>query len=89
MMPLSTVLRTEIPKLRAEIPKLCMDTRDVSSRNSISYTYDIGLSASYELLDNLTLDLTLDYVAARNIYNVKGQNASDFQVILGVSYRPF
>ena len=62
---------------------------DVSSRNSISYTYDIGLSASYELLDNLTLDLTLDYVAARNIYNVKGQNASDFQVILGVSYRPF
>ena len=82
MMPLSTVLRTEIPKL-------CMDTRDVSSRNSISYTYDIGLSASYELLDNLTLDLTLDYVAARNIYNVKGQNAFDFQVILGVSYRPF
>ncbi len=58
-------------------------------RNSIWYTYDIGLSVSYEVLDNLSLSLALDFVRMNNIYNVKGQNASDFQVILGVSYRPF
>lgn len=58
-------------------------------RNSIWYTYDIGISASYEVLDNLSVSLALDFVRMNNIYNIKGQNASDFQVILGVSYKPF
>lgn len=58
-------------------------------RNSIWYTYDIGLNASYSVLDNLSVSLALDFVRMNNIYNVKGQNASDFQVILGVSYKPF
>lgn len=58
-------------------------------RNSIWYTYDIGISASYEVLDNLSLSLALDFVRMNNIYNVRGQNASDFQVILSVSYKPF
>ncbi len=62
---------------------------DATSRNSIWYTYDIGINASYEILDNLSVSLALDYVRMNNIYNVKGQNASDFQVIAGVSYKPF
>ena len=62
---------------------------DARSRNSIWYTYDIGLNASYEILDNLSVSLALDFVRMNNIYNIKGQNASDFQVIVGVSYKPF
>ncbi len=61
----------------------------VNERNSIWYTLDIGVSAEYELLDNLTLNAALDFVMMNNIYNVKGNNAHDFQLILGVSYKPF
>ena len=54
---------------------------DATSRNSIWYTYDIGINASYEILDNLSVSLALDFVRMNNIYNVKGQNASDFRVL--------
>ncbi len=60
-----------------------------STRNSIWYTYDIGLSASYRILDNLSVSGALDYIMMKNIYNVSGADASDVQLILSVSYTPF
>ncbi len=62
---------------------------DAKERNAIWYTLDIGLSAEYEVLDNLTVNAAFDFVLMKNIYNVKGNNAHDFQFILGVSYKPF
>ena len=60
-----------------------------TERNSIWYTLDIGLSAKYDVLENLSVSAAVDFVNMKNIYNVKGQDAHDFQVILGVSYSPF
>ncbi len=62
---------------------------DTSKRDSIWYTLDIGLSATYELLDNLSVSAAVDFVNMNNIFNIKGQDASDFQLILGVTYKPF
>ncbi len=62
---------------------------EAKKRNSIWYTLDIGISAEYELLDNLSINTTLDFVMMNNIYNISRNNAHDFQLILGVSYKPF
>ena len=62
---------------------------EAKKRNSIWYTFDIGLSAEYELLDNLSFNASIDFVLMKNIYNIKGQDASDFQLILGASWKPF
>ncbi|MBR6347545.1 MAG: hypothetical protein IKR80_01185, partial [Spirochaetales bacterium] len=53
------------------------------------YTLDIGLGAQYKILDNLQLNLNVDYVYMRNIFNIGGQNASDVQIMLGVKYDCF
>ena len=58
-------------------------------RNSRWYTLDIGAGAKYQLLDKLQLSLNIDYVGMWNIFNVKGQNASDVQLILGAKYECF
>jgi len=66
-------------------------TEDGSStgRNSIWYTLDIGLSAQYDMLENLSFNVAVDFVNMKNIFNIEGQDAFDFQVILGVTYSPF
>ena len=58
-------------------------------RDSIWYTYDLGLSAQYSITKELAVSLSLDYVSMNNIYNLAHNDASDFQVILGVTYSPF
>ena len=63
------------------------DARD--TRDSLWYTVDIGAGAQYSLLDNLKLNLNVDFVTMRNIFNVSGQNASDVQIILGAVYECF
>ena len=63
------------------------DARD--TRRSLWYTVDIGAGAQYSLLDNLKLNLNVDFVTMRNIFNVSGQNASDVQIILGAVYECF
>ena len=63
------------------------DARD--TRDSLWYTVDIGAGAQYSLLDNLKLNLNIDFVTMRNIFNVSGQNASDVQIILGAVYECF
>ncbi len=62
---------------------------EAKKRNSIWYTYDIGLSVKYDMLNNLSFSAAVDFVNMNNIFNIKGQNASDFQLILGVTYKPF
>ncbi len=62
---------------------------DVSNRDSIWYTLDIGLNAKYDMLDNLSFNVAVDFVNMNNIFNVQGQDAFDFQLIFGVTYRPF
>ncbi len=62
---------------------------DARSRNAIWYTFDIGLSAEYKALDNLSLNAQFDFVLMRNIYNVRSNDAHDFQLILGLSYKMF
>ena len=62
---------------------------NAKERNAIWYTFDIGLSAEYEVLENLAINVAFDFVLMKNIYNVKGNDAHDFQFILGVSYKPF
>ncbi len=59
------------------------------SRDSIWYTYDLGLSAQYAVSEQLTAALTVDYVKMNNIFNVSTNDASDVQVTLGVTYKPF
>ncbi len=62
---------------------------EAKNRDSIWYTYDIGLNAKYDVLNNLSFNIAVDFVKMNNIFNIKGQNASDFQLILGVTYKPF
>lgn len=62
---------------------------EVENRNSVWYTFDIGINAEYELLDNLTLSAALDFILMNNIYNISTNDAHDFQLMLGVSYKPF
>ncbi len=62
---------------------------EAKKRNSIWYTYDIGLSVKYVMLNNLSFNAAIDFVNMNNIFNIKGQNASDFQLVLGVTYKPF
>ena len=60
-----------------------------TTRNARWYTLDIGLGADYQLLDNLSLSLDVDYVYMRNIFNVGGQNGSDIQIIFSARYDLF
>lgn len=60
-----------------------------TTRNARWYTLDIGLGADYQLLDNLSFSLDVDYVYMRNIFNVGGQNASDVQIVFGLSWQCF
>ena len=62
---------------------------EAKSRDSIWYTLDIGLSAQYAVSQQLTASVTVDYVKMNNIFNVSTNDASDFQVTMGVVYKPF
>ncbi len=62
---------------------------EAKARNSIWYTFDLGLSAQYAVSQQLTAALTVDYVKMNNIFNVSTNDASDVQVTLGVTYKPF
>ncbi len=62
---------------------------EAKSRDSIWYTYDLGLSAQYSITKQLDVSLSLDYVSMNNIYNISANDASDFQVIMGITYKPF
>lgn len=60
-----------------------------ASRNERWYTLDIGLGADYQLLDNLSFSLDVDYVNMRNIFNISGYNAYDVQIVFGAKYECF
>ena len=60
-----------------------------ASRNAKWYTLDIGLGADYRILDNLSFSLDVDYVYMKNIFNVAGQDASDVQIVFGMTYNCF
>lgn len=60
-----------------------------TNRDSASYTFDLGISVKYEFTPSLSVFGAVDYVWAENIYNVSANDASDLQVILGVTYKPF
>lgn len=63
------------------------DAKD--TRNALWYTLDIGVGAQYQLLDNLKLSLDVDFVTMKNVFNLSGRNASDFQIVLGATYECF
>jgi len=60
-----------------------------TGRDSIWYTLNIGLNAKYNMLENLSFNVAVDFVNMKNIFNIKDQNAFDLQLILGVTYTPF
>lgn len=60
-----------------------------TARNARWYTLDIGAGADYRILDNLSLSLDVDYIYMRNIFNIGGQNASDVQIVFGLSWQCF
>lgn len=62
---------------------------EAKKRDSIWYTLDIGLSAEYAVLDNLRVNAAFDFVLMNNIYNISTNDAHDFQLILGLSWKPF
>lgn len=60
-----------------------------TARNAKWTTLDIGVGASYEIIENLELNLNVDFVSMKNIFNIKGQDASDVQIIFGAKYECF
>lgn len=62
---------------------------DVSSRDSIWYTLDLGISASYSICPALDVFASLDYVKMNNIFNNHVNDSQDIQLILSVTYKPF
>jgi len=57
-----------------------------SSRNAVCYTLDLGLFCQYHIKENLKVYGQADYIRIWNAYNVKDENASDAQFVVGVKY---
>lgn len=60
-----------------------------TARDAKWTTLDIGVGASYQIIDNVKLNLNVDFVSMKNIYNVEGNDASDVQIVFGVKYECF
>ncbi|MBR1583241.1 MAG: hypothetical protein IJ663_05810 [Spirochaetales bacterium] len=60
-----------------------------ATRNAKWTTLDLGLGASYRIGSSLELNLDFDYVGMKNIFNIEGQNASDIQIVFGLSWKCF
>ena len=59
---------------------------DVSARNAVSYTLDIGAGFSYVLDDGLRLFCQADFIRIWNSFNIAGQDEYDFQFVSGIKY---
>ena len=86
-------LITGLGPVTSSLPRTCSTNYRYpdaqATRNAKWYTLDIGLGADYRLLDNLSFSLDVDYVYMRNIFNVAGQDASDVQIVFGMTYNCF
>lgn len=61
-------------------------TSDPDDRNAVSKTLVIGASANYEVNENLSCFMQVDYINIKNYQNVSGQKTSDVQLVLSLSY---
>ncbi len=59
---------------------------DVSDRNAVCYTLDIGLGCSWFVNDSLKLFAQADFICLWNSLNRQGINEQDFQLVMGAKY---
>ena len=59
---------------------------DVSDRNAVCYTVDVGLGCNWTLSENISLFGQADYLFLWNSFNRQGNNEQDFQLVLGAKY---
>ncbi|MBR4477078.1 MAG: hypothetical protein IKO96_00465, partial [Spirochaetales bacterium] len=59
---------------------------DVSDRNAVCYTLDIGLGCSWFANDSLKVFAQADFICLWNSLNRQGINEQDFQLVMGVKY---
>ena len=59
---------------------------DVSARNAVSYTLDIGAGFSYVMDNGLRLFCQADFIRIWNSFNIAGQDEYDFQFVSGIKY---
>ncbi len=60
--------------------------RNPSTKNAVSHTILLSLQGGITLYEDLNFYAKADFVNIINYENLKGQNASDFQFSIGVSY---
>ena len=59
---------------------------DVQNRNAVCYTLDLGLFCQYHIKENLKVYGQADFIRIWNVYNMKNENASDAQFVVGLKY---
>ena len=59
---------------------------DAQSRNAVCYTLDLGLFCQYHIRENLKVYGQADFIRIWNVYNIKDENASDGQFVVGFKY---
>ena len=59
---------------------------DYASRNAVEKTLVIGASASYNVSENLSCFVQIDYININNYQNVLDEKSSDVQLVLSLSY---
>lgn len=59
---------------------------DAAKRNAKWITFDFDVNASYQLTKSILLTGSADFVIMKNVFNMKGQDCNDLQLILGAKY---
>ncbi len=62
------------------------DNVDNSLKDSVSRTFILGTSASYDITKDLNVFVQADYINIQNYGNISGENTSDVQLVLSLSY---
>ena len=59
---------------------------DISDRNAVCHTLDIGLGCNCTINENLSLFGQADYISLWNSFNKQDNDEQDFQLVLGAKY---
>ncbi|MBR6085386.1 MAG: hypothetical protein IKP61_07235 [Spirochaetales bacterium] len=61
-------------------------THTVLQEHAVEKTTVLSLTGEYIIARNLSANLAADFIIVKNRHNVEGENASDFQLTLGIRY---
>ena len=59
---------------------------DISDRNAVCHTLDIGLGCNWTINENLSLFGQADYISLWSSFNKQDNDEQDFQLVLGAKY---